>query len=176
MSRLTATARLCRGNQAGKVLFEGNSRFLCDAVGIRANSQQKSPHFIPGLLIFGPGKGTRLDLRSCRHFHSLRNTGPRLQAESHPSKKHRTTEYVPGEVKFISYLPRWVGFVSAEDESRCAQWGEAQPNGGRMNWPGCELRAAPWTWDALRRIVHGARGATRPICGPFGQKPEDRER
>ena len=180
MSRLAATPRdrLCRGNQAGKVLFEGNSGFLCDAVGIRANSQQKSPHVIPGLLIFGPGASTRLDVTSCRHFHSLRNTAPAPSKAIHP-RKHRTTDYVSGEIKSISYLPRWVGPVSAdsaEEESGIAEWDEAQPSGGRMDWPGCDLCAGPWTWDALRRIVHGARGATRPICGPFGQKPEDRER
>src|ERR1700730_5180336 len=94
VSRLTATARLCRGNQAGKVLFEGNSRFLCDAVGIRANSQQKSPHVIPGLLIFGPGKGTRLDLRSCRHFHSLRNTAPASKQRAiHPRNTERPSMF-----------------------------------------------------------------------------------
>jgi hypothetical protein len=32
-------------------LFEGNSGFLSDAVGIRTNSQQKSPDVIPSLLI-----------------------------------------------------------------------------------------------------------------------------
>ena len=173
-SDATARVRLC-GEQTGKVLLESNSGILSDAVGIRANSQQKSPHVIPGLLIFGPGASTRLDVTSCRHFHSLRNTAPPPSKAIHP-KKHRTTEYVLGRIKFISYLPHGVGLVSAEDESRIAEWDEAQPSGGRMNWPGCELRAAPWTWDALRRIVHGARGATRPICGPFGQKPEDRER
>jgi len=95
--------------------------FLCDAVGIRANSQQKSPHVIPGLLILGPGTRTRLDVTSCRHFHSLRNTAPPLSNAIH-RKKHRTTEYVSGKIKCISYLPRWVGFVSAEDETRIAEW------------------------------------------------------
>jgi hypothetical protein len=171
----TARDRLCGGNQAGKVLFEGNSGFLCDAVGIRANSQQKSPHVISGLLILGPGTSTGLDVTSCRHFHSLRNTTP-PQSKAIHRRKHRATEYVSGKIKFISYLPRWVGFVSTEDESRIAEGDEAQPSGGRMDWPGCELRAAPWTWDALRRIVHGERGATQPIRGPLGQKREDRER
>ena len=172
---VTPRDRLCRGNQAGKVLFEGNSGFLCDAVGIRANSQQKSPHVIPGLLILGPGTSTRPDVTSCRHFHSLRNTTP-PQSKAIHRRKHRATEYVSGKIKFISYLPRWVGFVSTEDESRIAEGDEAQPSGGRMDWPGCELRAAPWTWDALRRIVHGERGATQPIRGPLGQKREDREK
>lgn len=123
VSRLATTARdrLCDGKQAGKVLCEGNSGFLCDAVGIRANSQQKSPHVIPGLLILGPGTRTRLDLTSCRHFHLLRNTAPSPSNAIH-RKKHRTTEYVSGKIEFISYLPRWVGFVSAEDESRIAEW------------------------------------------------------
>src|ERR1700724_2938748 len=93
VSRLTATARLCRGNQAGKVLFEGNSRFLCDAVGIRANSQQKSPHVIPGLLIFGPGASTRLDVTSCRHFHSLRNTAPPPSKAIHPRNTERPSMF-----------------------------------------------------------------------------------
>jgi hypothetical protein len=114
------------------MLFEGNPGFLCDAVGIRANSQQKSTHVIPGLLILGPGTSTGLDVTSCRHFHSLRNTAP-PQSKAIHRKKHRATEYVLGEIKFISYLPRWVGFVSTEDESRIAEWDEAQPRGGRMD-------------------------------------------
>jgi hypothetical protein len=109
-SRLATTTRdrLCDGKQAGKVLRESNSGFLCDAVGIRANSQQKSPHVIPGLLILGPGTSTGLDVTSCRHFHSLRNTTP-PQSKAIHRRKHRATEYVSGKIKFISYLPRWVG-------------------------------------------------------------------
>jgi hypothetical protein len=89
----TARDRLCGGKQAGKVLLEGDFGFLCDAVGIRANSPQKSPHVIPGLLILGPGTRTRLDVTSCRHFHSLRNTASPPSNAIH-RKKHRPTEDV----------------------------------------------------------------------------------
>jgi hypothetical protein len=102
-SAATARIRLCGGKQAAQVLFEGNSGFLSDAVGIRANSQQKSPDVIPSLLILRPGTITRLDVTSCHHFHSLRNTGPPPGKAIH-RKKHGTTEYVSGEIKFISHL------------------------------------------------------------------------
>jgi hypothetical protein len=115
-SAATARIRLCGGKQAAQVLFEGNSGFLSDAVGIRANSQQKSPDVIPSLLILRPGTITRLDVTSCHHFHSLRNTGPPPGKAIH-RKKHGTTEYVSGEIKFISHLRQRVGLVSAKDES-----------------------------------------------------------
>jgi hypothetical protein len=50
-SAATAGIRLGGGKQTAKVLFEGNSGFLGDAVGIRTNGQQKSPDVIPSLLI-----------------------------------------------------------------------------------------------------------------------------
>jgi hypothetical protein len=105
-----------RGKQAAKVLVEGNCGFLSDAIGIRANSQQKSPDVIPSLLILRPVTITRLDVTSCHHFHSLRNTGP-APGKGIRRKKHRTTEYVSGEIKFISHLGQPVGLVSARSES-----------------------------------------------------------
>ncbi len=98
------------------MLFEGNSGFLRDAVGIRSNSQQISPDVIPSLLILRPETITRLDVTSCHHFHSLPNTGPPSGKAIH-RKKHKTTEYVSGEIKFISHLRRREGLVSAKDES-----------------------------------------------------------
>jgi len=111
-----ARIRLCGGKQAAKVLFEGNSGFLSYAVGIRTNSQQKSLDVIPSLLVLRPVTITRLDVTSCHHLHSLRNTGPPPGKAIH-RKKHRTTEYVSGEVKFIPHHRRRVELVSAKDES-----------------------------------------------------------
>lgn len=174
-SAATARIRLCGGKQAAKVLFEGNSGFLSDAVGIRTNSQQKSPDVIPSLLILRPVTIARLDVTSCHHFHSLRNTGPPPGKAIH-RRKHRTTEYVSGEIKFIPHLRQRVGLVSAKDESlSIAESAKAQPS-GRRGWPGREPRVTRLKWDAPRRIVHDARGATRPICGPSGSGLVDRGR